>query len=558
VETGWYESVSLSDYLGVVARRKWIVLLVTVIFTAAAVGYSKNQTPAYSATAQVLAPPNLAGANGSGNAASEWATNHAAVAASATTAPLILGKPYAAPHLDAKGVPTASPATRLAGSVPGAKLAPAELLNQTTVAVDTVNPDAIDFTVSAEDPTLAAQLANAWAQGYADYFTRQPGIKSVSQYHEIDVRLHPNGPTSTSNLPDSTKTNLGDKQTNLQAGLVTNNPPLETSEAVSANQTQPQTARNTVIGFVLGLLLGVILAFVQDLLDKRIGTAAEVGRRLRVPLLAAIPSPPRALRDHPLVLLAPRGGAQAPSAEAYRIAKLNLGNLIHSRHVRTIMFTAAGDREGTSSSAANLAIAFARSGQHVILVDANMRRPAADRFFGLDDRAGLSDILSGRAALADALTALDVSPSHPSDPTRNGGGGAPAGLLEVLPAGAPPDDPADLLDTRTMTELLAELRSRADVVLVDVPPILPVTDAMLVGTKVDGVVAVARSRLASRPHMVALARALESCAAPVLGFLFTGAPVGEDHEYGGLVGASMVPSPQTAAATRQREREPLP
>ena len=549
VETGWYESVSMSDYLGVVARRKWIVLLVTVILTAAAVGYSKHQTPSYSATAQ-LANPQANNVNAS-KGTFTWSQQNAPAADTLTVASYVLGLQKPPPLPTLPSTVTVAPIAIRPVKVPG--LTPTALLSSSTVAASTT-ADAIEFTVSNPDPVAAQQLANAWAQTFYDTINLGNEVDTANKYIFNADTLQKGGTT----LPASVKSTLSGNL--VQERLKLASPPLAAPviPAVSANQTQPQTARNTVLGFVLGLLLGIILAFVQDLLDKRIATAAEVGRRLRVPLLAAIPSPPRALRDHPLVLLAPRGGAQMPSAEAYRIAKLNLGNLINTRHVRAIMFTAAGDREGTSSTVANLAIAFARSGQHVILVDANMRRPAADRFFGLDDRAGLSDILSGRAGLGDALTALDVSPAHPADPTRNGGGAPAAGLLEVLPAGAAPDDPADLLDTRAMTELLAELRSRADVVLIDVPPILPVTDAMLVGTKVDGVVAVARSRLASRPHMVALARALESCAAPVLGFLFTGAPVGEDHEYGGLVGAAMVPSPQTAAATRLREREPLP
>jgi Mrp family chromosome partitioning ATPase len=544
VETGWYESVSLSDYLGVVARRKWIVLLVTVIFTVAAVAYSKHQQPSYTATAVLSSPPSAASVASKG--AFTWSQQNAPQADSAAIASLVLGlsQPAALPS----GLPTTvtvAPISVTSYKVPG--LTAAGLLSSSTVVASTT-ADAIDFTVSNPSPGVAQGLANTWAHVYYDNVNLQNEITTADKYLVTYQTLNKSGAT----LPAAAKATLTQGLFTASQKLLSPPPAAPVVPAVSANQTQPQTPRNTVIGFVLGLLLGLILAFIQDLLDKRIGSAVEVGRRLRVPLLAAIPSPPRALRDHPLVLLAPRGGAQAPSAEAYRIAKLNLVNLIRTRHVRTIMFTSAGDREGTSTTTANLAIAFARGGQHVILVDANMRRPAAGRLFGLDDRAGLSDILAGHAAVGDALTALDVSAVHPADPGRNGAG-VGGGLLEVLPAGAAPVDPAELLDTRTMTDLVAELRSRADVVLIDAPPILHVTDAMLIGTKVDGVVAVARSRLASRPHMVALSRALQSCAAPTLGFLFTGAPIGEDHDYGGLA-THAAPEP----AERPRVREPLP
>jgi Mrp family chromosome partitioning ATPase len=335
-------------------------------------------------------------------------------------------------------------------------------------------------------------------------------------------------------LTQAQKDNFTAQEDQLQNALLTAAPPPEVQAASNANQTQPQTTRNTIIGLVLGLVLGVILAFLQDLLDKRIRTADEVGRRLRVPLLASIPTPPRSLREHPLVLLAPRGGAQGPSAEAYRIAKLNLGTVMRANRAKAVMFVSAADSEGTSRTAANMAVALARTGSHVVLIDANMRRPAIDGFFGLDDRTGLSDILSGHGDLADALTIVDVGGQSPDDAGANGRA-ASGGLLEVLPAGPPPADAADLLESRAMAELLGELRGRADIVLIDAPPMLPVTDAMMLGAKVDGVIVVARARLASRPHMVALARALDACAAPTLGFLFTGVSVSAEpacHRHG--------------------------
>ena len=322
---------------------------------------------------------------------------------------------------------------------------------------------------------------------------------------------------------------------------------------MSASQTQPKTSRNAAIGLVLGLILGIILAFLQDLLDTRVRTVAEVGRRLRLPLLASIPARPRALREYAVVLLSPQGAAQMPTAEAYRIFKLNLASTLR-RGMKVIMFTSASDDEGTSTTVANLAVALTRAGQHVVVVDANMRRPALGSFFGLDDRMGVSDILSGHSQLGDALTIVDVSREHPVEVGSNGtsttGGG---GLLEVLPAGPIPGDAAELLDSRAMTELLRELRGRADVVLVDAPPMLPVTDAMVLGTKVDAVVAVARARLASRPHLVALGRALDACAAPRLGFVFVGGTQDESQEYGGYLGgtgpAEVMPHPGQARET---------
>jgi Mrp family chromosome partitioning ATPase len=108
-----------------------------------------------------------------------------------------------------------------------------------------------------------------------------------------------------------------------------------------------------------------------------------------------------------------------------------------------------------------------------------------------------------------------------------------------------------------MTELLRELRTRADVVLVDAPPMLPVTDAMVLGTKVDAVVVVARARLASRPQLVDLGRALEACAAPRLGFVFVGGAPDDSQEYGGYVGVSQVQPDAAVSPGQARETELL-
>jgi Mrp family chromosome partitioning ATPase len=112
-------------------------------------------------------------------------------------------------------------------------------------------------------------------------------------------------------------------------------------------------------------------------------------------------------------------------------------------------------------------------------------------------------------------------------------GGGVEGLLEVLPAGTIPGDSADLLDNRVATALLGTLRDRADVVLVDSPAALPTTDAMVLATKVDAIIAIARTRLALRPEIVALRRALASVPALAIGFVFTGTSPKERIDYGG-------------------------
>jgi Mrp family chromosome partitioning ATPase len=547
VENGWYESVSLSDYVGVVWRRKWIVLLVAVMVTAAAIGFSERQQKLYAASSQLVNTTVAAqSSNGKNTATNAWSSAHAPLFATLRGAQWVITKG----HL--KGISAQ------------------QLLNETKVSADPV-VDAVDFTVTDPNSQSATKLANVWAAyggSYSNFLDQQPIKQSITNYTKAlntiatalaDYHLAQHlGKTPAISATTAAQDVL--VQAKYQAQLTQKYAQLQSTGlqlapkgAQSATRTQPQTTRNAAIGLVLGLILGIILAFLQDLLDTRVRTVAEVGRRLRLPLLASIPARPRALREYAVVLLSPQGAAQMPTAEAYRIFKLNLATTLR-RGMKVIMFTSASDDEGTSTTVANLAVALTRAGQHVVVVDANMRRPALGSFFGLDDRMGVSDILSGHSQLGDALTIVDVSREHPVDVGSNGttttSGG---GLLEVLPAGPIPGDAAELLDSRAMTELLRELRGRADVVIVDAPPMLPVTDAMVLGTKVDAVVAVARARLASRPHLVALGRALDSCAAPRLGFVFVGGTPDESQEYGGYLGGTApgeaMPHPSQARET---------
>jgi capsular exopolysaccharide synthesis family protein len=543
VENGWYESVSLSDYLGVIWRRKWIVLLVTVMVTAAAVGFSERQQKLFAATSQLVnTSASAAGSSSKGTSGNQWSTSHAPLLDTLRAAQFVVL------HDNLKGI------------------TPAQLLGETVVTPD-ASIDAVDFTVTDQNPTTAQKLADAWVTYGERYSTQldQAGLHSaiaafsrtISGYQAALTKGIANG---TLTKPQQTAlTNaigaLEQRRTNAVAALNAPNLSLVTRGAQSATQTQPKTSRNALIGVVLGLILGVILAFLQDLLDTRVRNVSEVGRRLRLPLLASIPTRPRSLRDHAVVLLAPHSAAQMPTAEAFRIVKLNLSSTLR-RGMKVIMFTSASDAEGVSTTVANLAVALTRAGQHVVVVDANMRRPSLGSMFGLDDRMGLSDILSGHSQLGDALTVVDVSRDHAIEPSSNGSGMG-GGLLEVLPAGPIPGDAAELLDSRSMTDLLRELRGRADVVLVDVPPMLPVTDAMVLGTKVDAAVAVARARLASRPHLVAFGRALEACAAPRLGFIFVGGVPDESQEYGGYLGAAPAPADAVPQPGQSRETELL-
>jgi Mrp family chromosome partitioning ATPase len=316
-------------------------------------------------------------------------------------------------------------------------------------------------------------------------------------------------------------------------------------EASGAVQIAPKPFRNGVLGLILGLFLGIGLAFLREALDTRVRSAEEVADRLELPLLARLPEPPRKLRaDHRLAMLAEPTGVQA---EAFRMLRTNLEFAALGKDVKTVMVTSGVEQEGKSTTIANLAVAIARAGQHVVLVDLDLRRPFIDRFFDLEHTAGLTQVAIGHASLDEALTTVPLSTpesliaslaSGRARTTRNGNGAgqSAAGKLEVLAAGPIPPDPGEFVGTEQLSQILDDLRDRADIVLVDAPPLFHVGDGLVLSGKVDAIVVVTRIDVVRRAMISELKRLLQTMPALKLGFVVTGADAEESYGaygYGG-------------------------
>jgi capsular exopolysaccharide synthesis family protein len=177
--------------------------------------------------------------------------------------------------------------------------------------------------------------------------------------------------------------------------------------------------------------------------------------------------------------------------------------------------TSSLPEEGKTTSLCNLAIAMAAAQARVLLVEADLRRPKVAEILGLDGAVGLTDILSGR-----------LRPDQVIQPWSGG-------MFDVLASGSLPPNPSELLGSRQMTELLAELRTQYDVVLLDTPPLLPVTDAAAVAPSADGVILVCRFKRASREQVGRAVQALAAVSVPVLGTLFTMVPTRGPRGYAG-------------------------
>jgi succinoglycan biosynthesis transport protein ExoP len=301
-------------------------------------------------------------------------------------------------------------------------------------------------------------------------------------------------------------------------------------------QVQPRPFRNGFVGLALGLIVGIGLALLWEALDTRVRSAEDIEQRLGLPLLARLSEPSRRLqRKNALAMIADPSGHQA---ESFRMLRTSIDFVNLDRKARVIMVTSALDQEGKSTTIANLAIAFARTGRRVVLVDLDLRRPALGRFFRLNGREGLTNVALRERSLDEAIKYVAIEPEGAvtgagSGSVNGNGSGTIEGVLELLLAGPPPPGAGEFTASNAVGEILDDLRERADLVLVDAPPLLQVGDAVTLTARVDALFVVTRLKTLRRPVLKELARVLDACPGEKLGFVLTGAKFEEGYGYAG-------------------------
>ena len=275
--------------------------------------------------------------------------------------------------------------------------------------------------------------------------------------------------------------------------------------------------------------------FAREAFDTRIRSAEQVAAELGLPLFGRLPRPDKDMRKHDqLTLLADPHGIHS---EAYKKLRVSLDFANLDPQAQMLLVTSAVAQEGKSTTAANLAVAMAASGKNVILVDLDLRAPYLDRFFGLTGRPGVTDVILGTATLDEALVPIVVPGAPDPGARRNGHGNEPSGsLLHVLIAGEPPSDPSSLLASKALAALLTELRERAETIVIDTPPVLPVADTMALTSQADAYMVVSKLDLVRRPMLHELRRELGTARALGLGVVVTDAESESGYGYGGAYG----------------------
>jgi len=242
----------------------------------------------------------------------------------------------------------------------------------------------------------------------------------------------------------------------------------------------PNVSRNLIVGFAIGIAIGMLLAFGLDYLDDTIKTPEDITRRLNIPFLGLVP----AVRGDRLPVLS--GPVPHDFGEAYRALRTSLVFTSGGETTRTIAVTSAQPLEGKTTTACNLALVLALGGSRVLLVDADMRRPSVHRALGMHNGIGLSHVLVAQARVREAIQRTE-------DPN-----------FYVMTAGRTPPNPSELLASDRMKLLLTNLAAGPfDWVIIDTPPVLAVTDAVVLTPYVSGVTFVfgaemTRLRLAQR------------------------------------------------------------
>lgn len=388
-------------------------------------------------------------------------------------------------------------------------------LQQDVVALDyAVNPPALRFPgryYSGALPTVEQQLELTQKQ---DRLNELRSLLSMYQKIYVDLTYNPsnvNGQNQNLNIDQiqATLTQYQEIYSNLVANLetvrlarmrsTTNIVQVETATP-PGSPVRPNPIANMAIGGILGLLLSGGFAFVNEYMDDTLRSPEEVAQILHLPVLGYIgdmKSPQLTGNKHrnlPYVLAAPR----SPVTEAFRSLRANLEFVDLDRPVQTLAVTSSTLSEGKTTIATNLAIVMSQLGRRVILVDADLRRPRVHRAMGISNVMGLSDVLRNHASLN------EVAQSWNND------------NLAVITSGSLPPNPAEVLSSPRMIQVLNELKSMADMVIIDSPPSL-LADASALAARADGVLLVIQSNRTQMNAATAMIEQLKRVGAHVVG-----------------------------------------
>lgn len=473
---------SLRDYGQLIRRRRWWVIWLGLAGLVVSLGLALTSPKQYSATAQVVVQ------SATTSAAADSIQQPVTTAEVQTMLLLVTGSPVQ------------QVVQRQLGSVPPVQAAEVEQTN------------AIAITAVSTIPARAALVANTYAKAFVTY-QQNLAISTTSAAEaqlsaqikktksEIKALRATSGNASQIAALVNQEGTLGEQLSQLQVNEAGNPAPVSliAPAQVPASPSSPKPAEDGGLGLAAGLALGMGAAFLRENLDDALVSQDATEQAAGSPVLAVVPLISAwKRRDRPLVISITQPAS--PAAESYRSLRTSLQFAGQEREIRTILVTSATSEEGKTTTLANLGAVFAQAGHSVVLVSCDLRKPRLGQFLGVDESAGLATVLLGQHALGDVIMPV----------TRDR-------RLCVLPAGPPRPNPSELIDGPAMRQVLAQLRESFDLVLIDSPPILPVTDAVMLSRLTDATLLVVAAGQTRRGELQRATAKLEQVNAPVVG-----------------------------------------
>jgi succinoglycan biosynthesis transport protein ExoP len=491
--------MDLRDYLSVVRRRKWTIIFGVIAVASSALLASSLQTPVYEARARVLleTPAALFAGN----------TNYQVPSQVRTELEVLNSAPVSERVREKLGV-----APRV-------------------TAVQVSDTQVILVKARSTNPKLAANLANSYAESYIDY-RRQKAIDNLAAAGEaIQVKVdeirreiaeydaanpRPVPAPGTPPFPESPERAALESQRfffegrldqlSVDAQLKDGGSQLVAPATEPTTPIEPKPVRNALLGVGVGLIFGVAVAFLFEHLDDSVNQKEDLQRIARdVAVVGVIPAV-GGWRNRTDGRVVSRTEPSSPAAEAYRTLRTSVQFLGLDRPLKKLQFTSPSAGEGKSTTVANLAVTLSQAGYSVVVVSCDLRRPRIHDFFGLPNTIGFTSVLLRETPLSNALQDVPDAPG-----------------LRVLASGPLPPNPSELLASHLTTELLAELESQFDLVLVDSPPVLPVTDAVVLASKTDATLMIANAGSTSKKSLARAFELLRQVSAPVVGSVLNGA-----------------------------------
>ncbi|WP_066293805.1 polysaccharide biosynthesis tyrosine autokinase [Arthrobacter sp. B6] len=358
-------------------------------------------------------------------------------------------------------------------------------------------------------PAIDALGLNTTAQDLATRVKATTDLNTVL----INISVDDQSPVQAAAIAQAVANSLVDAIDALEKPKNGGTSPVALSVITPAVAPEAPSAPNTrlylLLGLVLGLAAGMAVSVLRSTMDNRIRGEADLRRITDAPLLGGITFDPEAVKK-PLLTQA---ASQSPRAESFRQLRTNLQFADISGRAKTVLVTSSLPGEGKSTSATNLAIALAQAGQAVCLVDADLRRPMVNEYLGLDRNAGLTTALVGVADVNDLLQPWGDDNMY------------------VLTSGQIPPNPSELLGSNEMASLIERLEASFDSIIIDAPPLLPVTDAAVLSQHVGGVVVVVGSHKLKHQDLEKSLNALKMVGSNLLGIILNRLPTKGPDSY---------------------------